>query len=157
MRATRRALRPGDLLVLSGPEPPIGVFWALVQSHPDDPLWVFGVPVTQYPFLGVDDVAIEATGRFGTLKGGGHCGLGLWLRAGAIRTAGLKRRVAGRIRPRDLKGVRARLHDLATGGGPWVQVPLFVSETEDSADYRDWMSQVDRVRGNLEACMAGTP
>ena len=132
--------RPGAVFTLPAATH-IVVYWAFVQTHPDDERILFAVLADDHPMVGITDVAVpdDACCSPLTLR----CGQGIWAASHLFKHG----RLTGVIDESTLLAVRRKLAGLVRG-----RIPATPAEQENDAnpDYRDWMSRVAKARGDVE-------
>lgn len=128
--------RPGDIFLFDIPRD-VGVEWAVVLPHADDPGLLFSVPVDANPMAGSADISLPDTAACAPLVL--RCGCGMWV---PQEEFDLRLR-SGLLEDKYVEAARKTLHHLATGD--LASIPAR-HEVDDDPEYIDWLTDIDAAR-----------
>jgi hypothetical protein len=120
----------------------IGVQWAVLLAHPDDPALLFAVPADDNPLAGTGDLDVPAVAACGPLTL--RCGHGLWIPAADLA----REPHTGFLEEEYLQQARQLLARLTAAG---VESTPAQQDVDDDPEYEEWLEQIEAAREAVAA------
>jgi hypothetical protein len=126
----------------------LGIEWAVIRQHVDDPdLW-FAVPFDQHYQFGTWDIVIPEFSSAG--EGALRCGRGIWIHADELEMSSRSGFLEGGYVVEAVNRLAAMVQEDSVDGFQRLEV-------DEDSEYQEWMDEVAAAAERLETSLSDSP